>query len=399
MKLLIAIPALNEEASIENIILRSLAARESICRRAGIDAVEITVVSDGSTDRTAEIAGRFTPQIGLIIFSKNRGYGAAIKEAWRKSDAQLLGFLDADGTCDPEFFGDLCRAVIEKDAGMALGSRIHAKSKMLLIRRVGNRFFALLLSLFSETRVSDTASGMRVIRRSVLPQLMPLPDGLHFTPAMSARAILSGGMRLVEINMPYKERQGESKLHVWKDGLRFLKVIVQTAFLYCPARVLNLIATACFAYGFFLMVIPSVFYLNNQKLEEWMIYRFLVGSLTGIAACLFFCAAHTARRIVTMTLKGGVSLRNRGFFASKWFWAVPGFLILSGGALVFHSFAELILTGHTQEHWSRFVVMSLFYSLALILSVTRGIDYLLDLVQIRMAYLKRAEAQESSISS
>src|SRR5258708_29577510 len=101
MKLLIAIPALNEEASIAAIIERCLDARREIIRMSPVTEVEITVVSDGSTDRTVELASSYQPCIKLIVFEKNRGYGAAIKEAWRQSDADLVSFLDADGTCDP----------------------------------------------------------------------------------------------------------------------------------------------------------------------------------------------------------------------------------------------------------------------------------------------------------
>ena len=98
MKLLIAIPALNEEGSIESIIKRSLDARADIIGRSPVTDVDITVVSDGSTDRTVELASKYTDQIKLIVFEVNRGYGAAIQQAWRESDAELLGFLDADGT-------------------------------------------------------------------------------------------------------------------------------------------------------------------------------------------------------------------------------------------------------------------------------------------------------------
>jgi glycosyltransferase involved in cell wall biosynthesis len=52
-----------------------------------VTEVDITVVSDGSTDRTVERARQFGERINLIVFPKNRGYGAAIKEAWRQSDA------------------------------------------------------------------------------------------------------------------------------------------------------------------------------------------------------------------------------------------------------------------------------------------------------------------------
>ena len=88
MKLLIAIPALNEEGSV-GIIERSLAARGRIIRESPVTDVQITVVSDGSTDRTAVLTRPFTPAVTLIEFAQNRGYGAAIKAAWAASDADL----------------------------------------------------------------------------------------------------------------------------------------------------------------------------------------------------------------------------------------------------------------------------------------------------------------------
>ena len=81
MKLLIAIPALDEEDSIESTVERSLAARPVIEAASPVTEVEVTVVSDGSTDRTVERAARFGDRIRLVVFEENRGYGAAIKAA------------------------------------------------------------------------------------------------------------------------------------------------------------------------------------------------------------------------------------------------------------------------------------------------------------------------------
>src|SRR5947209_9864088 len=147
MKLLIAIPALNEESSIETIIRQSLDARRHIIRNSPVTDVEIRVVSDGSTDRTVELASRYADRIDLIVFEHNRGYGAAIKEAWEDTDAELLGFLDADGTCDPRFFADLCNALIDKNAELALGCRLNKHTQMPVIRQVGNFLFACVLTI------------------------------------------------------------------------------------------------------------------------------------------------------------------------------------------------------------------------------------------------------------
>ena len=265
IKLTIAIPALNEEQTIRNIVEASLAARDRIVRETPVDTVDVTVISDGSTDRTVEYAQSFGDRIELIIFEKNRGYGAAIKEGWRRSDAQLLGFLDADGTCNPEFFADLSGAILKENADIALGCRMNPASRMPALRRVGNTLFALLLSLLSLDRVRDTASGMRVVRRSCLPRLMPLPDGLNFTPAMTARALLARDIKLIERDMPYDERGGESKLHVLRDGVQFLKVILTTAFLHRPTRPLGFIALAMLGAAVVWMIYPTWFWVAGRS--------------------------------------------------------------------------------------------------------------------------------------
>src|SRR5262249_10393883 len=152
--------------------------------------------------------------------------------------------------------------------------------------------FALILTVFSSHRVRDAASGMRVVRRKSLPKLLPLPDRMQFTPAMSARALLSEDMRLVEVDVPYDDRVGDSKLQVIRDGGRFLRVIVEAALLHRPSRPLTLAGATCAAIALGLMTMPTLYYLHNRSVAEWMIYRFVVSSLLLSSACLFFVCAH-----------------------------------------------------------------------------------------------------------
>lgn len=393
VELLVAIPALDEEASIESIIERTVAARDTIIAGAPVTDVHITVVSDGSTDRTVELAQRHLDDIDIIIFERNRGYGAAIKEAWAHSDAELLGFLDADGTCDPEFFATLCRELYANDADVALGARLNPESRMPVVRRIGNRVFAWLLTAFSSERVHDTASGMRVVRASSLPRLLPLPDGLHFTPAMSTRVLLDDDLSLVEVDMAYAEREGRSKLRIGRDGLRFLGVILRAAALYRPARLLGAVAAVCAAAAIALMVQPTVHYLQHREVLDWMVYRFVVASLAGMAAMLFAMAGYLTARIVDITLtspKPGLRARMHQALASKRFWLFPLLLAFGGGLLVLPGFIDLVRTGSTDEHWSRFIAMSQLCSVALIVVVTRVIDSFLSLLAERLAELERA---------
>lgn len=237
-KLSIVIPAYNEQDGISEIAHRVLAVRDDLVK-AGIAELELIVVDDGSRDKTAEIAGQIEG-VRLIRHPKNKGYGAALKTGFSQAEGELIGFLDADGTYPPEFFPALCKAALN-GSDLVIGSRMAgADSKMPLTRRIGNIFFAGLLTLVGRMRVSDSASGMRVFKRSVLERMYPLPDGLNLTPVMSTRAIHEG-LSMAEVPIPYSERLGRSKLSVVRDGSIFLQSMIWTVMAYNPVRILGMI--------------------------------------------------------------------------------------------------------------------------------------------------------------
>src|SRR4029453_15993158 len=181
----------------------------------------------------------------------------------------LIAFLDADGTYPPESFPALCAAALA-GADIVVGSRMaDENSAMPLSRRLGNRVFANLLTLLGNRRVRDSASGMRVIRREALPRLEPPPDGLHFTPIMSLRA-MHEGLTMVEVPVPDAERVGRSKLSVARDGMRYLRSIVWTALSYNPVRVLGGIGLAGVAFAIDVGAAMDPAALNGDPpLEPW----------------------------------------------------------------------------------------------------------------------------------
>lgn len=241
----VVIPALNEEAGIAEIIERILAVRPAL-EQAGVADLEIIVVDDGSSDRTAAVAASYEA-VRVVRHRVNRGYGAAIKTGFSHARGELLAFLDADGTYPPESLATLCQAALERDADLVVGSRRSgAESRMPRLRRVGNFIWSHLVSLIGNRHVADPASGMRVLRRAVLERLYPLPDGLHFTPVMSTRAVHEG-LAVVEMPIAYSERVGRSKLSIVRDGTRFLTTIVWTSLEYNPVRVLGLLGVAALA--------------------------------------------------------------------------------------------------------------------------------------------------------
>lgn len=392
MKLAIVIPALNEEQSIESIIVRTLKSVPQICNNRSIDAVSIVVVSDGSTDKTVSIASQYTDKIKLIVFEKNRGYGAAIKEGWNAvPDADLLAFLDADGTCDPNFFFDLCTLITEKGADIAVGSRLGKQSEMPAVRRLGNKIFSVMLSLISNEKISDTASGMRVIKRTALNDIMPLPDGLHFTPAMSARAILSQRVKIMEKDMSYSEREGESKLNIWKDGKRFLGVIIENIVLYVPFKILNVCAILCGLTAFALMFYPIIFYFQYHCVQDEMIYRFLVSAVLGIMSIMLLSVSSISHNVIHFTLQSERARKKTllfYLFEHRMALYISVVLYLFGTLLVYSSVWHRIITGNTNEHWSRYISMLFFYISGTVILLTYITNHILRLVKERINYLQ-----------
>ncbi|HUE98291.1 MAG TPA: glycosyltransferase family 2 protein, partial [Anaerolineales bacterium] len=183
----VVIPAYNEENGIAEIASRVLSVEPAL-KNVGVDRLEILVVDDGSRDRTAEVAKSIVG-VSLIRHPINKGYGAALKAGFSKASGELIGFLDADGTYPPEFFSQLCQVALN-GADLVIGSRMAGEdSRMPFTRRVGNFFFATLLTLLGRQKVTDSASGMRVFKREILEHIYPLPDGLNLTPVMSTRAV------------------------------------------------------------------------------------------------------------------------------------------------------------------------------------------------------------------
>jgi hypothetical protein len=140
-----------------------------------------------------------------------------------------------------------------------------------------------------------------------------------------------------------------------------------------------------------LMVTPTAYYLEHRAVQEWMIYRFIVSHLAGTLASLLLSASHLTGRIVAIVLPKDLSKRRQRnvlewFFSSRLRWYTPTMLLIGGGLLVLPSFLELVRTGATYEHWSRFIAMSFCWSVAFIILVTSVVDYILGLLGAQLTH-------------
>jgi glycosyltransferase involved in cell wall biosynthesis len=328
----VVIPAYNEEDGIAAIVDRVLATEPAL-RSAGVDALECVVVDDGSSDHTAEIVEGYVARGVRLIRQPNKGYGGALKTGFQAARGELLGFLDADSTYPPEYFPQMCRVALD-GADVVIGSRMSgASSEMPLVRRVGNTIFATLLSLVAGVRISDSASGQRVLRREVLPLLYPLPDTLDFTPAMSTRA-LHEDLRMVEVAIPYKERSGRSKLSVVRDGLRFFKSIVWTALTYNPVRIFGGLGLALLLIGLVVGGLPLLAHLFGAQ-ASWPFPRLFGALVLAVAGVTLYTTGTSFSYIVKLfhrrhIRQGLFGPRGNGRKIERHYWWLGLLAVLTG---------------------------------------------------------------------
>ncbi len=310
----IIIPAYNEENGIAEIANRVLKVKPDLVK-AGVHEMELLVVDDGSRDRTAEVAAGI-PGVTLVRHPRNKGYGAALKTGFSKACGELIGFLDADGTYPPEYFPKLCQAAMN-GSDLVIGSRMAGEdSKMPVTRRVGNFFFANLLTILGRQKVTDSASGMRVFKREILEQIYPLPDGLNLTPVMSTRA-LHEGIKIEEVPIPYSERVGRSKLSVIHDGRVFLQSMVWTALSYNPVRIFGLLGLAGMALSGLIFISLFIARLNGiTELGPWGVTALFTAMVSAIAGINIFSLGVTFNYLVSLFYKKPI---RQGLFGKPFF--------------------------------------------------------------------------------
>ncbi len=355
----IVIPAYNEEGGIAAVLDRILQESERLRTAAPGCNVEVLVINDGSTDRTAEVVAR-CPAVTLVNCPRNRGYGAALQTGFRRAAGQSIAFLDADGTYPPEHLHVLYDTLVRTGADMVVGSRMMGTAtRMPLVRKIGNWMFARLIGWSGTGRITDGGSGMRVFRRAVLPGLLPLSNGLDFIVGMSVRAIHER-LHVVEVPIPYDERVGESKLRVSADGIRFLRTILRVGMGYNPLKFFVL-AGSLLLIAAIILGLPSVwYYLQFRRVEDWEIYRLftvMVLLVSGIEVAYF---GLLATRVLALTdpsdappqplgSVAGFLLDRRIFQLSVRF----GVALVAGAAVLnYATIYEYARTGTIDVHWS-----------------------------------------------
>ena len=199
MNVALIIPARNEEIPLPGVLAEI---------PPGVAEVVI-VVDNGSTDRTAEVSRL----AGAVVVSEPRaGYGFACAAGVRTAqerDAEMLVFLDADGSFDPAQIPDLLAPIEAGQADLVLGSRLAGGMEpgaMPPHARFGNWLVARLMRLLNGLPVTDLGP-FRAIRADLLARLEMQEMTYGWPTEMMAKAA-NRGARVVEVPVHYRVRRG-----------------------------------------------------------------------------------------------------------------------------------------------------------------------------------------------
>jgi len=266
----VILPCRNEESSLGKCIKQI----KSVFEKQKIKG-EI-IVSDSSTDNSPKIA---KSQKVKLVKHDEKGYGIAILKGIEKAKGSLIVIGDADGTYD---FNELPLLLEKINQGydLVLGNRlkgkIHKKAMPWLHRYIGNPFLSSILNLFFKTKVHDSHSGFRIIKKKALKKLDLKTTGMEFASEMIIKAA-KNKLKITETPISYYPRKGKSKLKSFNDGwrhLRFMLMFSPTYLFFIPGIIL-------FVIGFFLLTILlfGTIVVQGRNLGTYFLF---LGSLLSV---------------------------------------------------------------------------------------------------------------------
>jgi glycosyltransferase involved in cell wall biosynthesis len=220
VKRIAIVPAFNEEQNV---------GRELDELRALDPGLDVVVVSDGSTDRTAEVAAARGAHVIRLPF--NLGIGGAVQTGFRhawEEGYELAVRLDGDGQHDPAELRSLVAPVVAGEADLVVGSRFVSGGgyRSSAARRIGIRILARVVSLIARQRLTDTTSGFQACnRRAIAVYAADLP---HDYPEVEGMVMaIKHRIRLVEVPVTMREREhGRSSIGALASIYYMLKILL-----------------------------------------------------------------------------------------------------------------------------------------------------------------------------
>jgi len=288
MKLIVLIPAYNEEKDIEKAVL-------SVPRKImGISKVDVLVVNDGSNDKTVEMALNGGAD-KVVSHKRNMGVGAAFMTGIRNTimmNADLVVTIDADSQFDANQIPELLVPIQNNQADVVIGSRFleGAPKNIPKIKLFGNKIFSGLMSWLTGQKFSDTQTGFRAYSREALLNISVVNN---FTYTQEVLIDLKfKGMRIEEIpvSVTYDEkRKSRVVKNVFSYSIRAIAIITRTLVYHRPIVAFTIFGLILFGGGILakLLTIWEIFSVNTS-LSTGFIILGTVSFMMGILASVIF---------------------------------------------------------------------------------------------------------------
>tara|TARA_Y100001936_G_scaffold120336_1_gene117796 strand:- start:418 stop:1299 length:882 start_codon:yes stop_codon:yes gene_type:complete len=190
LKIIIGIPAFNEEKNIASIITKLRNITETII-----------VCNDGSSDLTSEIA----ENMGAVVINheKNLGYGGAIRSIFLKAkelDGEILVTFDADGQHRIEDIENVIEPIIDEKADLVIGSRFldESEKEVPQYRKVGIKVITKITNASIKDEITDSQSGFRAYSKKVVDELNPSELGMGISTEILIKASTKN-FKIVEV--------------------------------------------------------------------------------------------------------------------------------------------------------------------------------------------------------
>jgi len=233
MKLVIVIPAYNEEANIQKAVL-------SIPRKMnGIDKVEVLVVDDGSSDKTAEMALNGGAN-KVVSHQRNMGVGAAFMTGIRNAimmNADIVVTIDADSQFDSNQIPELIVPILNKQFDVVIGNRFHSDSPKNIprIKLVGNKIFSRLVSLVIGQKLSDTQTGFRAYSKEALLNISVVNNFTYTQEVLIDLKFKGVQIGEIPVSVSYDEkRKSRVVKNVLSYSIRVLTIIISSITFHRP---------------------------------------------------------------------------------------------------------------------------------------------------------------------
>lgn len=285
MKLVVTIPALNEEATIANVVA-------GIPRRLpGVDEVEVIVVNDGSTDRTAE----FAAEAGALVVSLHnrpglgKVFGTGLERAMRRG-ADIIVNIDGDGQFDPADIAKLVHPIIEGEADFVTCSRFADPAlwpEMPKVKFWGNRVVTNIINwVCGGTSFTDVSCGFRAFNREAAYRLTLFG---RFTYTQECFIdLFSKGLRMAEVPLKVRgvREHGKSRVasSIFKYATNSLPIILRAMRDIQPLKFFGGIALLLFIPAMVLATFVTAYYIINGRTTP---YTSLI-TMSGVAITLAF---------------------------------------------------------------------------------------------------------------